>query len=294
MYPTRPAGVIELLDRAVRLYRDQFGLALSVVAVLMIPLNVMLAVTLEIALGPIYSAVKDLGTDFSKIGELVTEYGGVQLFLTAAGVTMTYLLLYGLVAPLASGALFIALNGRMRGEPMTVGRAYRGLFGVMGPYVGAVMIKGSVVVLGYLFCVVPGIVLGLLLSQVEPVVLLERRSSMDAVGRSWELMRGASTVLRLLGVVFLLVLTSVIAGQIAGFGYVLVTGGPPGSFLSSTLLSAAPEMLLLPLDVAAILLFYYDLRVRREAFDLELEATRLGLIDAPTPPPPREGGPPLP
>ena len=110
-----------------------------------------------------------------------------------------------------------------------------------------------------------------------PVVVLEDlASSFDSFGRSWELTRGMR------GKVFG---TVVVAWGISQFLPQMVVGAVSGvlglatSALQPLLVVVAALMgiVLAPILPCAITLLYYDLRVRREAFDLQVLSEQLGI-----------------
>ena len=205
----RPAGVIELLDRAVRLYRDHLGLALGVVALLLVPLNLFLGITLHVTLGPLFSAVQEFQRtlDIMKLFEVIEVYGGLELFLSAVLITGVYFMFYSLMAPLSTGALYLAFNAAHRGERATVLGAYRALLPVLWGFLGVVVLKGTAILLGLLLCIVPGIALALVLALAEVLATVERRGTLDAMARSRDLMLEPGSMWRMLGV-FLLVIVA--------------------------------------------------------------------------------------
>ena len=108
----------------------------------------------------------------------------------------------------------------------------------------------------------------------QVVVLEPLSSSFDAFGRSWELTRDRKLkVLGLACVAFILVgVPSAGVGAVAG----------ALRFSSSTtaavllVVAAVLPVILTPVLPCVFTLMYYDLRVRREAFDLELLSQHLG------------------
>jgi len=111
-----------------------------------------------------------------------------------------------------------------------------------------------------------------------PVVVLEElRSSFDAFGRSWELTR--SFKLKVAGLFFVAVLlTNFIPSFVfRGLGALFLQSVPPLGIALTAVGYVAP-LALAPVLAAVITLVYYDLRVRREAFDLQVLGQRLGLI----------------
>lgn len=111
-----------------------------------------------------------------------------------------------------------------------------------------------------------------------PIVVLEDlSSSFDAFGRSWELTRSAR------GKVFG---TVVVAWLISQFLPQMVVGGISGALGAAGNASLQPAfvvvaslmgIVLAPILPCAITLLYYDLRVRREAFDLQVLSEQMGM-----------------
>jgi hypothetical protein len=108
-----------------------------------------------------------------------------------------------------------------------------------------------------------------------PVVVLEElNASSDAFGRSWDLTRGFKLKIFL---IFLVAMVVVFVPGIAigGLGAALTRDARMlGQAIE--MLSAALPILLTPLFSCVLTLVYYDLRVRREAFDLEVLSEQLG------------------
>jgi hypothetical protein len=110
-----------------------------------------------------------------------------------------------------------------------------------------------------------------------PVVVLEDlSSSFDAFGRSWELTRDARG--KLFGTVVVAWLVSQLLPQIvvgaisAALGVASNTSLQPFFVVFASLLG----IVLAPILPCALTLLYYDLRVRREAFDLQVLSEQLG------------------
>lgn len=111
-------------------------------------------------------------------------------------------------------------------------------------------------------------------------VVVERRGPVDALRRSWRLVRGSYW--RVLGIVLLLLLlVYILVGLptgIAGVVINIVFPDPLRHFALrqslSTLIGYLSQIVVLPLQLIAYTLLYYDLRVRKEGYDIELLATQ--------------------
>ena len=114
-------------------------------------------------------------------------------------------------------------------------------------------------------------------AMTTPIVVLEDlSSSFDAFGRSWELTRGARG--KVAGTIVVTWLISqflpglVIGGISAAIGVAGNDALQPVFVVFSSLLG----IVLAPILPCALTLLYYDLRVRREAFDLQVLSEQLG------------------
>ena len=110
-----------------------------------------------------------------------------------------------------------------------------------------------------------------------PIVVLENlTNATDSLGRSWALTKGAKA--KIFGIFF-------VAGLIVFLPIVLIGGLAgvlkPESLISGQafeVLAAALPIILTPLLSCVITLVYYDLRVRREGFDLQVLSEQLSTM----------------
>jgi hypothetical protein len=114
-------------------------------------------------------------------------------------------------------------------------------------------------------------------SLTTPVVVLESlRSAFDAFGRSWELTRGFKMKVLTLMLVTWLITNTIPAFVFRGLGAAFTRAAPPLG-IALTAASYVLPLLLMPVFSAVITLMYYDFRVRREAFDLQMLSQELGI-----------------
>ncbi len=147
--------------------------------------------------------------------------------------------------------------------------------------VGATLVKGAgallivaLVLVGCWFTVFVACGYGV----TTPVVVLEDlRSSFDAFGRSWELTRGFKWKVLWLAVVAVLLTNMLPSLVFRGLGAAFLGSVPPLG-VALTAVGYVASVVLAPVLAAVITLMYYDLRVRREAFDLQVLGQQLGII----------------
>ena len=108
------------------------------------------------------------------------------------------------------------------------------------------------------------------------VVLEDLPSSFDAFSRSWELTRGAR--LKVFGTVVVAWLISQFLPQlvVGGISGVLGVAGNDSLQPFFVVIASLMGIVLAPILPCALTLLYYDLRVRREAFDLQVLSEQLG------------------
>jgi hypothetical protein len=109
-----------------------------------------------------------------------------------------------------------------------------------------------------------------------PTVVLESLpSAFDAFGRSWELTRGSKLKLLGLGFVAVLIASVLPAIVVQALGGVILEVAP-GIQPAWIIVSAVVPVMLAPIIPCIMTLAYYDSRVRREGFDLQLLSEQLG------------------
>ncbi|MCU0492302.1 MAG: glycerophosphoryl diester phosphodiesterase membrane domain-containing protein [Chloroflexaceae bacterium] len=112
---------------------------------------------------------------------------------------------------------------------------------------------------------------------VTQAAVLEGKGPIEALGRSWRLLTGSYW--RVLGIVvlifILLYILVAIPTSIASFAIGLIFSRPEDFVLQQTLsgvISYSTQILVLPFQLVAYTLLYYDLRVRKEGFDMQMMA----------------------
>jgi hypothetical protein len=238
----RAMSVGEILDGAFTLFRSYFS-TLIAIAIICIGVPTLLNIYVTMTGGQLERPL---------------------LWLTAA-------LLKGLGGLPAAGATVWAISEIYLGRRPSVGDALGYAFGRVWKLFVAGLAKYLIIILGLLLFFVPGIIAACGYAVVVQVVVLEDlRSGTDALGRSWQLTKGYKGKAFNLGVtVFLIIyLPFFAAGALTAMFSSFQTPVDVGAEVVS--------FLVYPLIASVFTLFYYDLRVRQEAFDLEHLSQQLG------------------
>lgn len=248
----RPLSLGEMLDVSFGLYRNLF-----------VPLLVVTIVTRAVPLA-------------------------LSVYLESAGGALANLPLYfasvvlsAILSAIAAGASTFIVSENYMGRRIVAGEAFRRATPFVGRLISLAIMTSLLCGLGLLLLLIPVLIIGTALSLGIPALVLENKSvASDAMGRSWSLTRGFRWKLfvALAVVIFLLALPFLSLGVYAAAS--LPSGGPPRmveltGFLGFTIVAALLQTLIYPLLYCLLTVAYYDLRVRKEAFDLEVLAAGL-------------------
>jgi Uncharacterised protein family (UPF0259) len=211
----------------------------------------------------------------------------LSVYVQAAGGMFAQPVLYAVSAllsivlsALAAAASTFIVSENYMGRRISAGEAFHRSVPFIGRLVTLALLTGFLVGLGMILFLVPGCILlaGLILAS--PALVIEGiPNATDAMGRAWALSRGHRwKIFGCLTVTFVLVLLPVFALS----GFAVATADPEAmqrgvSPLSVFWLAVASvlQVLIYPMVYCVLTVAYYDLRVRKEAFDLEVLAAGL-------------------
>ncbi|HEX2996124.1 MAG TPA: hypothetical protein VHP14_14965 [Anaerolineales bacterium] len=278
----RPLRLGELLDRAIRLYRGNFLSYIGIIALVYVPLTV-----LQTAASALMSS--SMLNRMSTPQDILANYG------YSIGVLSTFILSFLqilLVQGIATGALTRAVADNYLGSKTGIADAYRGIRTSWFTLLGAILLFGIIIFVITLWWLVPciGWVTGFgmimfvttaISPLLPPIVVLEHQGAFDAMRRAWSLAR--RRFWPLLGFVLVLYLFSLVIVNgpaiIANVLLMQVLDSLGNSSMQTVLLpviqglvSLIFVLLYLPLQVTALTLVYFDLRVRTEGLDLAILA----------------------
>jgi hypothetical protein len=255
----RPMGIGDILDATFRLYRDRFVRFATIALIVYVPLALVIGL---------------LQTQFAaavpQTGQPLRPEDVFPVLLKAMGAGMVVTFLSWVFGALCSGALVHNISSAYLGEELGSRESYARAAPRLLRLLAAQFVAGLVIFVGFALCIVPGVIFGLWFLLLAPVVMLENEPVMKSLERSRELMRGN------LGKGFLLMLVVTIIWfviyWVVQFVVTRIPWHPYFAHFSLIVLQA----LVLPIQLAPPILLYYDLRIRKEAFDLEQLAASLG------------------
>jgi hypothetical protein len=244
-YQLRPLSIGEILDGALVLLRRHFALVLSI-AIVCVGIPTAMDVYIDLTGGG------SQNPGLSLLDRVLTLVGSV----------------------LVTGATVRVVSEAYLGRTPLFGDAMRFAGSRFGAILGANIMSGVLTILATLALVIPGIVVACGYSVAGQAAALESGSSSEALRRSWDLTKGFRWKALALGVVSIgLILVVYVGAGVLGGVLGAVMGGLDAVL---AVLAACVSLLIYPLITFVFTLFYYDLRVRKEAFDLEMLSRQLG------------------
>jgi hypothetical protein len=268
----RPLSTSELLDRTFHLYRNNFLVFVGI------------------------AAIPQLGVLGLQLGSAAMLFSGSVVGFSAVAI------IAGLVSFIAieisQAATVMAVSHLHLDRPTTIGTAYSAAKPSLGRVIGISLGVGIAVGVGFLLLIIPGIYLALAWSLAIPITVLEGGGLGVSTTRSKALTKGSFG--RIFVVYLLIAVLTLIVSMIVAFVLLLPLGmmglhGTSNVAASNALQAVANFLstsLVGPLATIAITLIYYDQRVRKEGFDLQLMMSTLesaGPADASSPSPASAG-----
>jgi hypothetical protein len=249
----RPLSLGEILDRTFSLYRRYF---LIFVGISGIPQLIVLALTM---------------TQLFTVGR-----GGTGKISIGTNLILTLLMLLAtLFAYLfAQGGTILAVSDLYLGRPASIGGSLSKVAGELAPLFGVIALNGLAIGGAAILLLIPGIYVACRLLICVPAALIENRGPRDSLSRSWDLTRENA------GRAFVIVILAVVITWAAEILFALPFGIPMlASARNPAMLqfwaamtqvgTSVATVLVRPILLIATSIFYYDLRVRKEAFDIQ-------------------------
>lgn len=260
----RPLGVGEVLDAAIKLYTRNAVTMWKIVASIIVPLAIIQELVVAVSLP---------SGAFVRGGTLYTPSGS-----PAAGSVAEIVL--GLIGVLVvNGALALCLVDSYVGQPLDWMASLRAAVDRLGPLLWLAIIYGIIVTIAFILLIVPGIWLTVAWCVAVPALMFEGLSGFHALRRSYELIRGRwwATFAALLVAGIMLFVALLVIGLIFGGIQSGLSVGSVGLWLVLRGISSIiSDLIVFPFIGAVVAVIYIDMRVRKEALDLELLAGSFG------------------
>lgn len=293
----RPMGVGDLMDTVFTLYTKNFLPLFVLSVVLYLPFSTVMGLAQKAFLPA------DFSSSFygwsAEVPETLTQ-ADFELFTAWVVVAVISAFLFqAIILPLIQGGLTRTVSDSFLGRKVGIGQAFSFAFRKALPLIFTAILYGLAIlvvavvaglltalafmvhdvlgVLALIFLVLPAVLASAVyLILYNQVVVIEGKGYVAALTRSARLVSGHFW--RMLGLGILFIILAGIMEMIGGMGSTLVTLFMPsgGSVLFATIWSGLIRALVTPITLIGLTLVYFDLRMRKEGFDLEMMAQNTG------------------
>jgi len=279
----RPLSIGELLDRTFSLYRRNFLLFAGIAA---IPHLLVLAVKLaQVAVMPVVGKVATQPPAAELQAAIGTLAPGNPIAFAAFALLGVVIYLVAIL--FSQGGTVFAVSELYLGRATSIGQSLSRAKSELGTLFGVLFLNGLVMILGLLLLIIPGFYMMCRLCVAVPAALLENLGPRDSLERSFALTKDNAGRAFLIYLLYFVILYAAVILFAIPFGVgVGVSQNDPVMLRTWTALSEvgtfAAEVLITPILTIGMAIFYFDLRVRKEAFDLQLMMNPLaGGVPAP-------------
>jgi hypothetical protein len=276
----RPMGIGELLDAAIRLYRAEWKSLMTIVAIVLVPITFLQSFLARELPGPFSPPDPTL---------LQSELESA-IVLSTIFAFLTYLVIVPfLMAAIAKASTDIYLGHRVPVGPtfrFAIARIHSILWilflYVLAAVAGFVILfllglatgEATILVIGTLAFIVPGVIVFVRLYFGPTVFVVEGLKGTRALGRSWRLSR--RSFWRIFGTIVLTsIMTSIVQGILALPATQIAANIGSAAWPLAAIGNSLAVVVTTPFTTLVAVLLYFDLRIRKEAFDLEVMAQEM-------------------
>jgi hypothetical protein len=262
--PLRQMGIGELVDGAIKLYRRDWLTLTGIAALALVPVTFIQVWVTQVLVGSLdeFASEAEFQAMTTQVILVTIVFVAVQLLI---------------VQPFLVAAISRAAADAYLGERVTLGRTLRYALSRLPAILWITIITAVLTIIGFMVFIIPGIIAAIRLSLTPAVLVVEDVRGTKAVGRSWRLTAGHFW--RVLG-------TLILSGLIGAIGAAIIqiptetisTMVGPEGWPVSALGSVLASVLITPFSLLIVVLLYFDLRVRKEGFDIEVMAQELAPV----------------
>ena len=207
-----------------------------------------------------------------------------KTLIAMAGAGLFALLLTLILQPIGTAAILYIVMEEYAGRKPSMGEAFSFALTRFMTLIGASIVVGLIVAVGFVLCCVPGIYFAVSYAFIAQVVVLEKLGVGEAMSRSQKLVKGFFG--RVFGVLLLIGAANIAIQMALQFGLAAVL--PPQEIVPAgqgvqvkvnamnqvidTLITQLVSIVFSTYMAVCTTLLYLDLRIRKEGFDLELAA----------------------
>jgi hypothetical protein len=266
----RPLSVGEIIDVAIKIWRRHFKTLARIVFVVVAPVE-LFSTLITASVGNFDPETFDPVT-----GDPTFNGGAFAGWL--AGM-FTAQVLSGLAFLIASAAVLRAVSVAYLGGTPDWRDSLRAATSQIGRLIWLAFLMFGGLMLAAVALILPAVWLGVAWSLAFPVLIAEGQRGTKALGRSFKLIQNRWWPT--FGVLFLAFLMQSLIGIVLGIPLgiltVLTSGDSLVAIFFSMIVNVVASVITTPFMAAVLVLIYFDLRVRKEGFDLQLLSQGVGI-----------------
>lgn len=245
-----PRGLGDILSAAFEIYKANASGLLMIVAIVVVPLTFISA----FLGGVVFAPDTHTETIFGQTVEVSTRSATVGIFAALIGVVIAVIISAVLQAALIRGAAQASI-----GDAVDIDASYKWGFARFGSVLLISILVGLAVLGGLILFIIPGLILIVMFAVAIPALVVENRKGTEAMGRSWNLVKG-----HFWHVVVVILVAAIIAGVVSGIINGIGTAISDNWFVT-WVFQAIGQIIVAPFSALVAVLLYVDLRARTEA-----------------------------
>ncbi|HTZ74165.1 MAG TPA: hypothetical protein VMB47_09610 [Candidatus Aquilonibacter sp.] len=257
----RPMTLGEVLDRTFKLYKTNFWLFAGIMS---LPFLVLFFFNVGIAWFTTSQVTAFRAGHVQSAGPLVAA---------GAGSVFLIMILTFVLTGIGEAATVFAVSDIYLGRPVSIRGSFNQVRGHVLQVLGTIFLTALAIGAGFIALIIPGIILMCRLGLAVPAAMLEDIWPGTALSRSMDLTKSFGMQMFL---IFLL--TFILAAAVTSFctfPFLIIAamrgaqGLPFGMVVLQDAASFVAQVIAAPVQTIAFSLMYYNLRVRKEGFDIE-------------------------
>jgi hypothetical protein len=190
----------------------------------------------------------------------------------AMGAMFLYAVIMIFLSSIVTATGTTAISERFLDREISISESYLRVADNLFPLLGAVIIASIITAVGLMLCLLPGVVTAVWFCLIPPIVMIEGEGGIGALRRSRTLVKGYFWKTFLVVVLLASIQFSVVA---IAFSLPTLIKNVPGLYFVAAFVAILLPLLIEPLKIATTTMLYYDLRIRKEGYNLEVMAEEL-------------------
>jgi hypothetical protein len=245
-----PRGLGDILSTAFEVYKANATKLIVIVAIVVVPLALLSALFTDVIFDPTAEIVNVNGVPtLENVGFFTVLIAG------AIGAVIAFVMGFVLQAAVTRAAAQAVI-----GDPVDAEASYRYGFKRLGSVILVSLLVGLILLGGFILLIIPGIIFLVFLAVTIPALVVENKRGTDALGRSWNLVKGAFW--HVLG-------TIVVAGIIVSVVSAIIGAIGGDNFVVSWIFTSIAQIITVPFSALVSVVLYLDLRARQESLTAE-------------------------